>query len=109
MAGERDARTIPRNLDEKLVDYEQSYRWLKFGNIKGETESTIVTAKDQTISTNCFKNKILKKEIASKFQLCKQHEETIGHLTSGCPILTKNEYLDTTELVHIYIIQYAKH
>jgi hypothetical protein len=25
--------------------------------------------------------------------LCKQHEETVDHLTSGCPILAKNEYL----------------
>jgi hypothetical protein len=25
--------------------------------------------------------------------LCKQHEETIDHLTSRCPILEKNEYL----------------
>jgi len=35
----------------------------------------------------------LKKEIESKCQLCKQHEETIDHLTSGCPILAKNKYL----------------
>ena len=35
---------LPRNLDEKLVDIEQSYRWLKSGDIKGETESTIVAA-----------------------------------------------------------------
>jgi hypothetical protein len=38
-------------------------------------------------------NKILKKEMESKCRLCKQHEETIDHLTSGCPILAKNEYL----------------
>ena len=43
---------LPRNLDEKLVDIEQSYRWLKSGDIKGETESTIVAAQDQAISTN---------------------------------------------------------
>ena len=84
---------LPCNLDEKLVDIEQSYRWLKSGYIKGETESTIVAAQDQAISTNYFKNKILKGEIESKCQLCKQHEETIDHLTSGCPILAKNEYL----------------
>ena len=48
---------FPRNLDDKLVDNEQSYLWLKFGNIKGETESTIVAAQDQEISTNSFKNK----------------------------------------------------
>jgi len=35
---------LPRNLDEKLVDVEESCRWLKSGDIKGETESTIVAA-----------------------------------------------------------------
>jgi hypothetical protein len=35
---------FPCNLDKKLVDEEQSYLWQKFGDIKGETESTIVTA-----------------------------------------------------------------
>ena len=29
------------------MDIEQSYHWLKSGNIKGETESTIVVAQDQ--------------------------------------------------------------
>jgi hypothetical protein len=43
---------LPRNLDEKLVDIKQSYRWLKSGDFKGETESTIVAAQDQAISTN---------------------------------------------------------
>ena len=76
---------LPRDLDEKLVDIEQSYRWLKSGDIKGETDSTIVAAQDQAISTNSFKNKILKEETESKSRLCKQHEETIDHLTSGVP------------------------
>ena len=85
---------LPRNLDEKLVDIEQSYRWLNSGNVKGETESTIVAVQDQAIiSKNYFKNKIMKEEIESKCRLCKQHEETIDHLTSGCPILAKNEYI----------------
>ena len=35
----------------------------------------------------------MQKEIEGKCRLCKQHEETIDHLTSGCPILAKNEYL----------------
>jgi hypothetical protein len=74
------------------VDNEQSHRWLKFGNIKGETESTIVAAQDQAISTIYFKNKILKEEVDSKCRLCQQHEETIDHLTSGSPILAKKEY-----------------
>jgi hypothetical protein len=36
---------------------------------------------------------ILKEEAESKCRLCKQHEETIDHLSSGCPILAKKEYL----------------
>ena len=35
----------------------------------------------------------MKEETESKCRLCKQHEETIDHLTLGCPILVKNEYL----------------
>jgi hypothetical protein len=31
--GKRMHGQFPRNLDKKLVDNEQSYRWLKFGNI----------------------------------------------------------------------------
>ena len=52
--GKRMHGQLPRNLNEKLVDIEQSYRWLKSGDIKGETESTIVAAQDQAISTNYF-------------------------------------------------------
>jgi hypothetical protein len=88
--GKRMHGKLPRSLDEKLVDIEQSYRWLKYGDIKGETESKIVAAQDEAISTYCFKNKIFKEEIESKCLLCKQHEETIDHLTSACRILTKN-------------------
>jgi len=96
-------------LDEKLVDTEQSCRWLKSGDIKGEIESTIVAAQDHAISTNYFKNKILKEETESKCLLYKQHDETIDHLTSGCPILATNEYLMRHDKVsHIFITQYAK-
>jgi len=50
--GRRMHGQFPRNLDEELVDIEQSYRWLKSGDIKGETESTIVAFQDQAISKN---------------------------------------------------------
>ena len=52
--GKRMHGQLPRNLDEKLADIEQSYSWLKSGDIKGETEGTIVAAQDQGISTNYF-------------------------------------------------------
>jgi len=91
--GKRMHGQLPSSLDEELVDIEQSYRWLKSGKTKGETESKIMAAQDQAISKNYFKNKILKEESESQCRLCKKHEEIIDHLTSGCPILAKNEYL----------------
>ena len=52
-----------------------------------------MAAQDQAIGTDCCKDKILKEEIDSKCWLCKAYEETIHHLTLGCRILVKNEYL----------------
>ena len=42
--GKRMHGQLPRNIDEKLVDNVRSYRWLKFGDMKGEKESTIMAA-----------------------------------------------------------------
>ena len=75
------------------MDNEQFHRWLKFGDIKGETGSTTVATYHQAISKNYFKNNILKEETDSKCRLCRQHEETVDHLISRCPILAKNEFL----------------
>jgi hypothetical protein len=37
------------NLDEKLVESEQSYRLLKSGDIMGERESKIVVARERVL------------------------------------------------------------
>jgi len=50
--GKRMHGQLPRNIDETLLDIEQSYRWLKSGDIKEETESKIVANQDQVISKN---------------------------------------------------------
>jgi hypothetical protein len=50
-----------------------------------------VAAQDQAISTNYLKKN--KEEIESKYRLCREYEETVDDLISGCPILAKNEYI----------------
>jgi len=102
---------FPCNLDEKFVDKE-CCQWLKFGDIKGETGSTIVADQDQALSTNCFKQRILKEEIKSKCQLCKEYEETIDHLTLECPILAEDDYIKRHDGVHtsaLLIMQEIRH
>jgi hypothetical protein len=96
------------NSDEKLVDNEQSYQWLKSADIKGETESTLVAAQARAISTDYFKDKIFKEEIDRLCRLCKQHEESIDQLTSGCSIVAKNECLMRCGLCRFVFTQYAK-
>jgi hypothetical protein len=91
--GKRMHGKFPNILAEKLVDNEQSYRWIKSGDIKRETESVKVATQDSAISTDYYNNKISKKEIGNKCRLFKQQDKIIDRLTSGCPILEKNEYL----------------
>lgn len=40
---------FPRNFGEKLLDYEQSRGWLKFGDIKASKDTTILTAQNKAI------------------------------------------------------------
>jgi len=49
-------RQFPRNVGEELMDKEQSYRWLKFVDIKGETGSTVVAALGHSVRTTLRKN-----------------------------------------------------
>jgi hypothetical protein len=95
------------NFDVNLVDNRQSYSWLKFGDVKGETASTTLAAQDLANGTNCFTNKILKEGTDIECRLCKQQEETTEHPVSGCYILAKNEYLMRHDKVsaHLHLQQ----
>jgi len=46
-------RQFSHILDEKLVDKEQSYQWLTYGDIKGGNKSV----QDQVLSSNYFKQR----------------------------------------------------
>ena len=47
-----------RNIDRQLISEEDTFLWLSKGDIKAETESEIVAAKDQALQTkyNATKN-----------------------------------------------------
>jgi hypothetical protein len=69
-------KQFPHSLDERLVDREQSYWWLKFGDIKGDTEST-VAAQGQALSTNCFKKKFWKKKLKANSSFVKNMKKLL--------------------------------
>jgi hypothetical protein len=96
-----------RSWDEQVADKEQTYRWLKFGDIKSETVSTIVAPDDQT-----YEERRNRKEM-----LCKKCEGTVDHLTSRYTILARNEYiirhtctlLNRQEIRHLNSRELVKH
>jgi hypothetical protein len=96
------------------VGKKQPCQWLKFGDIKEKTESTIVAAQnqavsttavaqDQAVGTNHFKKNNLKKETESRCRLCKVYKETTDRLTSKCLILAKNENVVKHDEVHTHL------
>ena len=84
------------NTDKQLISEEDTFLWLSKGDLKVETESEIVAAKDQALQTKYYATKIWSTETDSKCRLCQQFDETIDHIISACPILAKEQYIKKT-------------
>jgi len=78
-----------RNIGRQLISEEDTFLWLRKGDLKLETESEVVAAQDQALQTKYYATKILSTERDSKCRLCQQFDETIDHTISACPILAK--------------------
>ena len=68
-------------------------QWLKTAGLKSETEGFIISALDQAINSNYYRNKILKDGTDPACRICGQFQETIDHIVVGCLELAKTEYL----------------
>ena len=82
-----------RNIDRQLIGEEDTFLWLSKGDLKAETESEIVAAKDEALQTKYYATKILNTETDSKCRLCQQLDEAVDHIISACPILAKEQYI----------------
>ena len=76
---------------EPLTDSRQ-WLWLKDGSLKKTTEGLIIAAQDQSLRTNAVKAKIDKSQTDSKCRLCKETDETVTHIVSGCKTLAQKDY-----------------
>ena len=89
----------PLMLENDSIESNLSTIWLSKGVLKAETESLIVAAQDQALNTRYRERKIHKKHVNSKCRICHQFEETIEHITSGCPILAQKDYIERHDRV----------
>ena len=62
-----------------------------------------MAAQDQALNTKYYATKILHTETDSKRRLCQQHNETVDHIISACPILAKEQYVQRHDEVSAQI------
>ena len=78
-------------LTEKY-DTKKTYKWIRNGYMKKETEGLITAAQDQALPTRWRKVNIEKQTGTSKCRMCNEKDETIFHILSECSKLAQGEY-----------------
>jgi hypothetical protein len=69
-------------------------RWLRDGQLFGETEGFIIAIQDHVISTKNHQKFIEKLPLVNDLcRVCQRYSETIDHIITGCPNLANIEYL----------------
>ena len=76
----------------KDLSSNDTWQWLKRGELKKETEGMIMATQDQTLRTRYIQRAIDGTNISPKCRKCNQKDETINHITSECPALAQNQY-----------------
>ena len=74
------------------ISHEKTWKWLRKGNFKRETESLLIEAQDSAVRTNHIKARIEKTQQNCKCRLCGDGNETINHIISEFSKLAQREY-----------------
>jgi hypothetical protein len=85
------------------VDLKMSHLWLQRAHLRFETEALVCAAQEQALPTNWMKAKIWKMGGSSLCRMCKEHDETIMHVVSGCKMLCGTKYTRRHDNVGKYI------
>ena len=74
------------------ISPEKTWTWLRKRNFKGETETLLITAQNNTIRTNQITARVDKTQQNTKCRLCGDGDEAINHIISECSKLALKEY-----------------
>ena len=80
-----------------------SVDWLHTAHLRYETESCICAAQEQVLATGYIRAKIIKDRHSGIYRLCKEQNETVMHIVSGCKMLAGTEYLHRHNNICKYI------
>ena len=78
----------------EVADTALTYQWLNKSNIRANTEALIMAAQKQAFNTRAVAHEIYHTVQDPRCSLCKQHAETLAHITSGCSALAETEYTE---------------
>ena len=78
--------------ESRYIKTEDSWAWLKNGDLKREIESWLMAAQEQALNTNSLKKHIYACSESSLCRLCGEKEENVSHIISSCKILAQREY-----------------
>jgi hypothetical protein len=96
-------------MDKKLISEEDTFLWQLRGDLKRRTDSEIMAANDQALQVKYHVTKKLQKQTVSHFRLCPQFDETVEHIISTYPILSREQYnTDMIQCVLNYTLTYAR-
>jgi len=94
----------PNRVQKPDVEQSQTHRWLRSAGLKAETEGLIIAAQDQSLATRAHQHYIFKNvSIDPTCRMCHEHDETVDHLVSGCPVLARNEFIHRHDRAATYI------
>ena len=69
-----------------------SWKWIRKGYLKKETEGTIFALQNQATRTRWTEKNIYNEDVSPKCRMCDERDETIAHVVSECKVFAQNEY-----------------
>ena len=99
------------------TDRKKTYKWMKNGYMKKETEGLITAAQDQALPTRWRKVNIEKQSGTPLCRMCNERDETVFHILCECSKMAQTDYKKrhdkVAQLVHWnlcrrYGVQHAK-
>jgi hypothetical protein len=81
----------------------KTYQWLEKTDIRDSTEALIMAAQEQALKTRAIEAKIYHTRQDPRCRLCKQHDETVQHITSGCTQLAGTAYTERHNQVALIV------
>ena len=90
-------------------DSEVMFAWLFNGRFRAETKGLVFATQDVVIMTNWYKHTVLKTSVSSTCRVCRESDETVGHILLSCAPHTWSFYKERhNRVVYQLMIALAK-